>query len=96
MHMMISLCVICQLLTFFVLCWCFTDTMCFCMCVNIKGDADQERIKRQQELNALSIYQLQQLQYQYILRYDLVSWFPLHSTCHMLYKATSTSTSAFF
>ncbi|KAI5615311.1 GRB10-interacting GYF protein 2 isoform X1 [Silurus asotus] len=32
------------------------------------GDADQERLKRQQELNALSIYQLQQLQYQYIIR----------------------------
>ncbi|XP_052403632.1 GRB10-interacting GYF protein 2 isoform X2 [Carassius gibelio] len=34
----------------------------------ILGDADQERIKRQQEINALNMYQLQQLQYQYLLR----------------------------
>ncbi|XP_036410388.1 GRB10-interacting GYF protein 2 isoform X2 [Megalops cyprinoides] len=32
------------------------------------GDVDQERLKRQQELTALNLYQLQQLQYQYILR----------------------------
>ncbi|KAM9428652.1 GRB10-interacting GYF protein 2-like isoform 24-T24 [Salvelinus alpinus] len=33
------------------------------------GDAgDQERLKRQQELTALNLYQLQQLQYQYLLR----------------------------
>uniref|UniRef100_A0A4W4DUU6 GYF domain-containing protein n=1 Tax=Electrophorus electricus TaxID=8005 RepID=A0A4W4DUU6_ELEEL len=35
----------------------------------VLGDADQERMKRQQELNALSMYQLQQLQYQYMLRF---------------------------
>ncbi|KAL0965950.1 hypothetical protein UPYG_G00288560 [Umbra pygmaea] len=29
---------------------------------------DQERLKRQQELTALNLYQLQQLQYQYVLR----------------------------
>uniref|UniRef100_A0A673H7R6 PERQ amino acid-rich with GYF domain-containing protein 2 n=1 Tax=Sinocyclocheilus rhinocerous TaxID=307959 RepID=A0A673H7R6_9TELE len=34
----------------------------------ILGDADQERMKRQQEINALNMYQLQQLQYQYLLR----------------------------
>lgn len=46
--------------------WCITGVY---VCVCVKGDADQERIKRQQELNALSIYQLQQMhQYQYILR----------------------------
>uniref|UniRef100_A0AAY4EWD0 GYF domain-containing protein n=1 Tax=Denticeps clupeoides TaxID=299321 RepID=A0AAY4EWD0_9TELE len=33
----------------------------------ILGDVDQERIKRQQELTALNIYQIQQLQYQYLL-----------------------------
>lgn len=34
-----------------------------------QGDAgDQERLKRQQELTALNLYQLQQLQYQYLLR----------------------------
>ncbi|KAJ8357476.1 hypothetical protein SKAU_G00202700 [Synaphobranchus kaupii] len=32
------------------------------------GDVDQERLKRQQELTALNLYQLQQLQYQYMLR----------------------------
>ncbi|XP_026169712.1 GRB10-interacting GYF protein 2 isoform X2 [Mastacembelus armatus] len=32
------------------------------------GDGDQERLKRQQELTALNLYQLQQLQYQYLLR----------------------------
>uniref|UniRef100_A0A3Q1I7U4 GYF domain-containing protein n=1 Tax=Anabas testudineus TaxID=64144 RepID=A0A3Q1I7U4_ANATE len=34
----------------------------------LQGD-DQERLKRQQELTALNLYQLQQLQYQYLLRY---------------------------
>ncbi|XP_057713304.1 GRB10-interacting GYF protein 2 isoform X1 [Corythoichthys intestinalis] len=34
----------------------------------LQGDADQERLKRQQELTALNLYQLQQLQYQYLLR----------------------------
>ncbi|XP_039618179.1 GRB10-interacting GYF protein 2 isoform X2 [Polypterus senegalus] len=34
----------------------------------ILGDLDQERLKRQQELTALNLYQLQQLQYQYLLR----------------------------
>nr|XP_017214143.1 GRB10-interacting GYF protein 2 isoform X1 [Danio rerio] len=34
----------------------------------ILGDADQERMKRQQEINALNMYQLQQMQYQYLLR----------------------------
>uniref|UniRef100_A0A671R6I8 PERQ amino acid-rich with GYF domain-containing protein 2 n=1 Tax=Sinocyclocheilus anshuiensis TaxID=1608454 RepID=A0A671R6I8_9TELE len=34
----------------------------------ILGDADQERMKRQQEINALNMYQIQQLQYQYLLR----------------------------
>ncbi|XP_026135807.1 GRB10-interacting GYF protein 2 isoform X1 [Carassius auratus] len=33
----------------------------------ILGD-DQERMKRQQEMNVLNMYQLQQLQYQYLLR----------------------------
>uniref|UniRef100_A0A7N8XXR7 GRB10 interacting GYF protein 2 n=1 Tax=Mastacembelus armatus TaxID=205130 RepID=A0A7N8XXR7_9TELE len=33
------------------------------------GDGDQERLKRQQELTALNLYQLQQLQYQYLLRH---------------------------
>ncbi|XP_051553277.1 GRB10-interacting GYF protein 2-like isoform X4 [Myxocyprinus asiaticus] len=32
------------------------------------GDAEQERLKRQQEINALNMYQLQQMQYQYLLR----------------------------
>ncbi|MGH0136177.1 UNVERIFIED_CONTAM: hypothetical protein FKN15_059736 [Acipenser sinensis] len=32
------------------------------------GDLDQERLKRQQELTALNLYQMQQLQYQYLLR----------------------------
>lgn len=36
----------------------------------IQGDGDQERLKRQQELTALNLYQLQQLQYQYHLRYS--------------------------
>uniref|UniRef100_A0A673HB02 PERQ amino acid-rich with GYF domain-containing protein 2-like n=1 Tax=Sinocyclocheilus rhinocerous TaxID=307959 RepID=A0A673HB02_9TELE len=36
----------------------------------ILGDEDQERMKRQQEINVLNMYQLQQLQYQYLLRYD--------------------------
>lgn len=35
----------------------------------VQGDGDQERLKRQQELTALNLYQLQQLQYQYLLRY---------------------------
>ncbi|KAJ8389596.1 hypothetical protein AAFF_G00118330 [Aldrovandia affinis] len=34
----------------------------------LMGDVDQERLKRQQELTALNLYQLQQLQYQYLLR----------------------------
>nr|XP_020499398.1 GRB10-interacting GYF protein 2 isoform X1 [Labrus bergylta]XP_020499399.1 GRB10-interacting GYF protein 2 isoform X1 [Labrus bergylta]XP_029135128.1 GRB10-interacting GYF protein 2 isoform X1 [Labrus bergylta] len=34
----------------------------------LQGDGDQERQKRQQELTALNLYQLQQLQYQYLLR----------------------------
>ncbi|XP_035526516.1 GRB10-interacting GYF protein 2 isoform X3 [Morone saxatilis] len=34
----------------------------------LQGDGDQERLKRQQELTALNLYQLQQLQYQYLLR----------------------------
>ncbi|XP_030015703.1 GRB10-interacting GYF protein 2 isoform X1 [Sphaeramia orbicularis] len=34
----------------------------------LQGDGDQERLKRQQELTALNMYQLQQLQYQYLLR----------------------------
>ncbi|KPP68436.1 PERQ amino acid-rich with GYF domain-containing protein 2-like, partial [Scleropages formosus] len=32
------------------------------------GDVDQERLKRQRELAAMNLYQLQQLQYQYLLR----------------------------
>ncbi|KAI1882989.1 hypothetical protein AGOR_G00240560 [Albula goreensis] len=32
------------------------------------GDVDQERLKRQQELTALNLFQLQQLQYQYLIR----------------------------
>ncbi|XP_051989276.1 GRB10-interacting GYF protein 2 isoform X3 [Xyrauchen texanus] len=32
------------------------------------GDAEKERLKRQQEMNALNMYQLQQMQYQYLLR----------------------------
>nr|XP_055059628.1 GRB10-interacting GYF protein 2 isoform X2 [Misgurnus anguillicaudatus] len=32
------------------------------------GDPDQERMKRQHEINALNMIQLQQLQYQYLLR----------------------------
>lgn len=35
----------------------------------LKGDGDQERLKRHQELTALNLYQLQQFQYQYLLRY---------------------------
>uniref|UniRef100_A0AAQ6AEQ6 GYF domain-containing protein n=1 Tax=Amphiprion ocellaris TaxID=80972 RepID=A0AAQ6AEQ6_AMPOC len=35
----------------------------------LQADGDQERLKRQQELTALNLYQLQQLQYQYLLRY---------------------------
>ncbi|XP_024129558.1 GRB10-interacting GYF protein 2 isoform X2 [Oryzias melastigma] len=34
----------------------------------LQSDGDQERLKRQQELTALNLYQLQQLQYQYLLR----------------------------
>ncbi|XP_037644092.1 GRB10-interacting GYF protein 2 isoform X9 [Sebastes umbrosus] len=34
----------------------------------LQGDGDKERLKRQQELTALNLYQLQQLQYQYLLR----------------------------
>ncbi|XP_005476378.1 GRB10-interacting GYF protein 2 isoform X4 [Oreochromis niloticus] len=34
----------------------------------LQGDGDQERLKRHQELTALNLYQLQQLQYQYLLR----------------------------
>uniref|UniRef100_A0A672PTH8 GYF domain-containing protein n=1 Tax=Sinocyclocheilus grahami TaxID=75366 RepID=A0A672PTH8_SINGR len=34
----------------------------------ILGDEAQERMKRQQEINVLNMYQLQQLQYQYLLR----------------------------
>ncbi|XP_023191377.1 GRB10-interacting GYF protein 2 isoform X3 [Xiphophorus maculatus] len=34
----------------------------------LQADGDQERLKRQQELTALNLYQLQQLQYQYLLR----------------------------
>ncbi|XP_056148680.1 GRB10-interacting GYF protein 2 isoform X2 [Lampris incognitus] len=34
----------------------------------LQGDGDQERLKRQQELTALNLYQLQQLHYQYLLR----------------------------
>ncbi|KAM3865857.1 GRB10-interacting GYF protein 2 [Diretmus argenteus] len=34
----------------------------------LQGDGNQERLKRQQELTALNLYQLQQLQYQYLLR----------------------------
>ncbi|KAM3604099.1 uncharacterized protein V6R79_006295 [Siganus canaliculatus] len=34
----------------------------------LQGDGDQERVKRHQELTALNLYQLQQLQYQYLLR----------------------------
>ncbi|XP_061776340.1 GRB10-interacting GYF protein 2 isoform X3 [Nerophis ophidion] len=34
----------------------------------LQGDGDQERLKRQQELTTLNLYQLQQLQYQYLLR----------------------------
>ncbi|XP_019959307.2 GRB10-interacting GYF protein 2 isoform X2 [Paralichthys olivaceus] len=34
----------------------------------LQGEGDQERLKRQQELTALNLYQLQQLQYQYLLR----------------------------
>ncbi|MEQ2259913.1 hypothetical protein XENORESO_019064 [Xenotaenia resolanae] len=33
----------------------------------LQADGDQERLKRQQELTALNLYQLQQLQYQYLL-----------------------------
>ncbi|XP_028328195.1 LOW QUALITY PROTEIN: GRB10-interacting GYF protein 2 [Gouania willdenowi] len=34
----------------------------------LQGDGGQERVKRQQELSALNLYQLQQLQFQYLLR----------------------------
>ncbi|XP_013887802.1 GRB10-interacting GYF protein 2 isoform X2 [Austrofundulus limnaeus] len=34
----------------------------------LQSDGDQERLKRQQELTALNLFQLQQLQYQYLLR----------------------------
>ncbi|XP_014188275.1 GRB10-interacting GYF protein 2 isoform X10 [Haplochromis burtoni] len=34
----------------------------------LQGDGDQERLKRHQELTALNLYQLQQFQYQYLLR----------------------------
>ncbi|XP_037538150.1 GRB10-interacting GYF protein 2 isoform X2 [Nematolebias whitei] len=34
----------------------------------LQAEGDQERLKRQQELTALNLYQLQQLQYQYLLR----------------------------
>ncbi|XP_041918277.1 GRB10-interacting GYF protein 2 isoform X3 [Alosa sapidissima] len=36
------------------------------------GDVDQERLKRQQELTAINLYQMQQLQYQYLLRQQFV------------------------
>lgn len=35
----------------------------------MQADGDQERLKRHQELTALNLYQLQQLQYQYLIRY---------------------------
>uniref|UniRef100_A0A8C6L931 GRB10 interacting GYF protein 2 n=1 Tax=Nothobranchius furzeri TaxID=105023 RepID=A0A8C6L931_NOTFU len=38
----------------------------------LQADGDQERLKRQQELTALNLYQLQQLQYQYLLRCAIV------------------------
>ncbi|KAJ3594407.1 hypothetical protein NHX12_003714 [Muraenolepis orangiensis] len=34
----------------------------------LQADGDQERLKRHQELTALNLYQLQQLQYQYLIR----------------------------
>ncbi|XP_028988113.1 GRB10-interacting GYF protein 2 isoform X3 [Betta splendens] len=34
----------------------------------LQSDGDQERLKRHQELTALNLYQLQQLQFQYLLR----------------------------
>uniref|UniRef100_A0A667YWU9 GRB10 interacting GYF protein 2 n=1 Tax=Myripristis murdjan TaxID=586833 RepID=A0A667YWU9_9TELE len=43
----------------------------------LQGDGDQERLKRQQELTALNLYQLQQLQYQYLLRYAYLLCFKI-------------------
>lgn len=37
---------------------------------SMQGDGDQERLKRQQELTSVNLYQYQQLQYQYLLRYS--------------------------
>lgn len=48
----------------------FPDLLCLGSLYVLQGDGDQERLKRQQELTALNLYQLQQLQYQYLLRYD--------------------------
>lgn len=39
----------------------------------MQAEGDQERLKRQQELTALNLYQLQQLQYQYLLRYTTLT-----------------------
>lgn len=63
----------------------------------LQGDGDQEQLKRQQELTALNLYQLQQLQYQYILRYsrlksDIYSLgkiFSLHSNVCFLFCVSS-------
>uniref|UniRef100_A0A3Q3AK25 GRB10 interacting GYF protein 2 n=1 Tax=Kryptolebias marmoratus TaxID=37003 RepID=A0A3Q3AK25_KRYMA len=46
----------------------------------LQSDGDQERLKRQQELTALNLYQLQQLQYQYLLRCAAVTPNTSHPT----------------
>lgn len=55
----------------------------------MQGDGDQERLKRQQELTALNLYQLQQLQYQYLLRYarlrsDILIYLQLQYDCLLI------------
>lgn len=51
----------------------FLNSLLLCD-ASMQGDGDQERLKRQQELTAVNLYQYQQLQYQYLLRYT-------HSAC---------------
>uniref|UniRef100_A0A8D2ZCU3 GYF domain-containing protein n=1 Tax=Scophthalmus maximus TaxID=52904 RepID=A0A8D2ZCU3_SCOMX len=55
----------------------------------LQGDGDQERLKRQQELTALNLYQLQQLQYQYLLRYaksqqSALPWYCIYQYVYLL------------
>uniref|UniRef100_A0A674AHT4 GRB10 interacting GYF protein 2 n=1 Tax=Salmo trutta TaxID=8032 RepID=A0A674AHT4_SALTR len=57
------------------------------------GDAgDQERLKLQQELTALNLYQLQQLQYQYLLRQQYAQALAQQKAQALTYPCAHTST----